>query len=279
MMTALKTSGPWAALACALAAAGAVVAEDPPALPKSYALIVSGISGDKKHYDKFWECSTSLYKALRDKCGYRDDEIVFLFEEKTKESKTVDGVSTRDGIRAAFATLAPRLRAQDRLFLFWLGHAGRHGRGVRLNLRGPDIDVQQLGELLNTLPTTNVVCVVGTPLSGYVIKHASKPGRIVVTATDALPELSETTFPYHFVRGFYDSAADANKDGFLSILELFRYANRGVEKFFKENELLRTEHALLDDIGDGRGSRDPDPGKGPEGKRAAEEGFALQTGA
>ena len=249
----------------------------PPPLPKSYALIISGVSGDKQHYDKFWDCASSLYKALRERCGYSDEEIVLLFEEKGGGASVVDDVSTRARIVAAFEDLGRRMAKEDRLFVFCVGHANRHGNEIRYNLKGPDLTLQDLAGLLDKIPNDNIFFVLSTPLSGYFIRHASKPGRIVLTATDALPQLSETAFPYLFVRGFYDETADANRDGFLSALELFNYTKEKVEEFFKEKELIPTEYPMLDDTGNGRGEREPDPEKGPAGKRAAEEGFALQA--
>jgi hypothetical protein len=252
------------------------LADDAPPLPRSYALILAGVSGDKQHHDKFWDCATSLYNALRDRCGYSDADILFLFEEKPAEGGQVDAVATLEAVRQAFADLRARLKPDDRLFVFCLGHADRGQGKVRLNLKGPDLTAEEFGGLLDTLPCRCAMVALTMPLSGHFMAHVAKPGRIVITATEAQAELSETVFPYCFVRGFYDAEADANRDGFLSLLELFRYARKGVEAFYREKDLLQTEHPLLNDTGQGRGQRDPDPEKGPNGRKAAEEGFALQ---
>ena len=118
---------------------------------------------------------------------------------------------------------------------------------------------------------------------------SAKPGRVCITATDALPELSETVFPYHFVRAFADPKADADEDGLLSVLEIFNYSKTQVKAFFDEKKLLLTEHALLDDNGDGIGHRDPSAPAAPpaqtpdakakDGQKAAEVFFELQSGA
>ncbi|HJO37771.1 MAG: hypothetical protein QGG24_06555 [Vicinamibacterales bacterium] len=56
-----------------------------------------------------------------------------------------------------------------------------------------------------------------------------------------------------------DDAADANKDGRTSLLEAFEYARREVARVYEQDGLLLTEHAMLDDNGDGEGSDEPDP--------------------
>src|SRR3990170_3451888 len=45
--------------------------------------------------------------------------------------------------------------------------------------------------------------------------------------------------------------------GTAAALEAFQYARTEVEKYYAGKNLLQTEHALLDDNGDGRGSADP----------------------
>jgi len=284
------------AIAGALVAAtigGAVVAAALPAKPpRSYALLIAGVSGDQPHYQKFWSLMGELYQCLRDRCGYSDDDIILLFEEATASARTVDGVSTKENIEKTFAALADKMQKHDRILIFVIGHANRSRNKVKVNLPGPDLTHREFAALLDKLPTNNQVVVVGTPLSGYAMRHISKPGRICITATDALPELSETVFPYHFVRAFSDRKADADQDGLLSVLEIFNYCKVQVKGFFDEKKLLQTEHALLDDDGDGIGHRDPggeEPQetkgegggtkKGSDGKRAAEVFFELQSGA
>ena len=246
--------------------------------PRAYALIVIGIAGDEPHYQKFWDLGASLYRGLHERCGYSDEEIIFLFQDNPKGHAIVDGRSTKKGIEKAVDDLAAGLKPQDKLFIFVAGHANRSEGVVKIHLPGPDLTHGQFAKLLDKLPAAGQTVVVTTPLSGYLIREISRPGRICITATDAQPELSETVFAYQFVRGFFDAKADANRDGLLSVLELFRYATAGVKKFYHQKNLIPTEHALLDDDGDGVGRRDPQE-KEREGKRAAEEYFEVGAGA
>ena len=54
-------------------------------------------------------------------------------------------------------------------------------------------------------------------------------------------------------------AADSDKDNRISVLEAFRYATRSVAGEFESKQQLRTEHAMLDDNGDGEGAQKPEP--------------------
>jgi hypothetical protein len=77
---------------------------------------------------------------------------------------------------------------------------------------------------------------------------------VVVTATRSGNEVNATRFGGYFAKAIADRAADLDKDGQTSLLEAFLFASRQVEQFFKEAGRLGTEHALLDDNGDGFGT-------------------------
>jgi hypothetical protein len=61
------------------------------------------------------------------------------------------------------------------------------------------------------------------------------------------------------VDAFTGDGADADKDQRVSLLEAFEYARREVQRFYEKDRRLLTEHAVLDDNGDGVGSSDPGP--------------------
>jgi hypothetical protein len=56
------------------------------------------------------------------------------------------------------------------------------------------------------------------------------------------------------VEALKEEAADLDKDGRISLLEAFQYARAEVERYYAELNLLATEHAQLDDDGDGEGA-------------------------
>jgi hypothetical protein len=72
-----------------------------------------------------------------------------------------------------------------------------------------------------------------------------------VTATKTGGERNEPKFGEFFVEAFGDAGADADRNGHVSVLEAFNYANNKVTKAYEQEGLLRTEHAALDDGGGG----------------------------
>ena len=71
-----------------------------------------------------------------------------------------------------------------------------------------------------------------------------------------------------------DSHADLDKDGQVSLLEAFLVASRKVAEFYKNENRLATEHALLDDNGDGLGTQ-ADWFRGLRAVKQAKENAAM----
>ena len=116
--------------------------------------------------------------------------------------------------------------------------------------------------------------------SGAFVPALSAPGRVILAAS-AAHETNETRFAEHFIAAFSNEdsggGADRNKDGRLSALEAFDFARLGVEREYDERGLLRTEHPLLDDNGDGVGSLDPAAAPGSDGVLAARRSLLFRT--
>ena len=119
----------------------------------------------------------------------------------------------------------------------------RPGRtGVRQALRGPQGAEQ--------------VFFITTSASGFFLKPMAAAGRIVITATEADQEVNETLFPLALadVLATPPEGIDRDKDGKISVFELYLAVVADVMKRYVDDENLPTEHAKLDDNGDGHGS-------------------------
>jgi hypothetical protein len=118
-----------------------------------------------------------------------------------------------------------------------------------------------------------VVLVNTTSASGDFIKDLSGPRRTIITATKSPFERNETVFGQFFVEAFVRDVADIDKDERVSMLEAFNYAAHEVRRAYESQDRLLTEHAQLDDNGDGEGSGEPDP---TTGDGALAQTFVLQ---
>jgi len=172
-----------------------------------------------------------------------------------------DGRATRESLSQAVAELGRTSSEGDVVSIILIGH-GSAGEGARFNVTGPDVSASEFAGWLRPLEGRRLTIVVATSASGEWIPALAAPGRIVVTATRTAFERNESVFHSKFAEAFDGDAADADKDGRVSILEAFNHAAREVQREYESSGRLQTEHALLDDDGNGEGSSDPNPGAG-----------------
>lgn len=155
-------------------------------------------------------------------------------------------------LRAFLAAQPPGGEAP--LWIVLLGHGTFDGERARFNLRGPDVRAQELAAWLEPFerPVAVVVCAAS---SGPFVNRLSRRGRVVVTATRSGSEVSFSWFGEHLSAAIGDLAADLDADGQVSLLEAFRFASARTAEFYAGQARLATEHALIDDNGDGLGTQ------------------------
>ncbi len=137
------------------------------------------------------------------------------------------------------------------MIIVLIGHGASATGGARFNLPGPDLTAPEFGALIGKLAACQVVFVNTASASGGFIAALSGPNRVVITATRTEGERNQARFGEYFAEAMASEEADADKDGRVSMLEAFEFAKRRVEELYKRDGQLLTEHALLDDNGDG----------------------------
>lgn len=139
------------------------------------------------------------------------------------------------------------------LWLVLLGHGTFDGKNAKFNLRGPDVDADELSEWLK--PFQRPLAVIDTSAaSAPFLPKLSLSGRVVITATKSGFEVNYARFGEYISRAIADTEADFDKDGQTSLLESYLMASRKVAEFYETEGRLATEHSLLDDNGDGLGT-------------------------
>ena len=232
---------------------------------RAFLLIVVGLAGDPEHGELFQKWGSALAEAS-ESVGIASDRLVYLSD--AKEDARVHARATREEIATALSGFAQAAAPDDVVYVVLLGHGSYDGRTARFNLPGPDMTPADFDTLLRKLPTRNVVFVNTSSSSGPFVEELSAPGRTIITATRNGAERFTTLFGGYFVEAFSTDASDADKNKRVSMLEAFQYAKNEVARAYEQEGLLATEHALLDDNGDKKGSPDPTP-TGSEGRLAA----------
>ena len=218
--------------------------------PNKFALIIDGAGGEAVYAKQFEEWTTQLSSVLSMRFGF-----------DAKQVRVVRNASA-DDVKGVFTALKSQLDANNVLFVFLIGHGSFDGKESKFNLVGPDISATEYNALLSSLPTRRVVIFNMSSASGEFIKSLTAKGRIVVTATRSGQETNATRFTGFLISALNATDADTDQDGHTSVLEAFIYANRLTADFYKRAGRLATEHALLDDNGDGVGHEKLEAGEG-----------------
>lgn len=234
---------------------------------KTFLLIVVGLAGDPEHGKTFHAWGTKLAEAS-ERLGVAPERLVYLVDQPAPDDTRVTGRATREEITAALGRFAQQATAEDVVVVTLIGHGSFDGRSAKFNLPGPDMAPGDFAALLRKLPSRQVVFVNTASASGPFVDELSGPGRIIVTATRSGAEQFATLFGGFFVDALTSEAADLDKNRRVSVLEAFQLAKSEVERAYKQEGLLQTEHPLLDDNGDKEGSPTPSV-TGPDGKIAA----------
>lgn len=246
------------ALGLALALAAPAAAEE------RFLVVVGGIGGEDYYRDLFHRWTTTMVDLALEQLGFAPENVAVLVEQPARDRRGIARESRREAVEAALADVAERSRPGDLVMVLLLGHGTARGERVLFNLPGPDLPVEALAARLTALDGRTVAVVNAASASGPFVAALSAPGRVVITATASPAEDHAAQFGGHFVGAFAGGAADADKDGRVSLLEAFAHATAAVRASYERERRLLTEHALLDDDGDGAGSREPgvDPATG-----------------
>lgn len=233
--------------------------------PRTSFLIIAGVGGEPRLSQQFMRWSRALVSTATTRFGVPDSLVILLAEDSTQAR--VNARSSRDNILAQLTRLASAARAGDRVVVILFGHGSTQGEVSRFNVPGPDITPDDFRMALAPMRDASLIFVNTTSASGDFVKSLAGANRTIITATRSGREQNETLFPQYFVAALTSDVADVDKDGRANLLEAFTYARREVERVFEQGNRIATEHALLDDDGDGVGHNDASE-KGPDGLRA-----------
>jgi hypothetical protein len=205
-------------------------------------IVVVGASGDEEYGKTFEKCAELWEQASR------EGGAKYRRVGGTNANATVADSDQLKQILAAEPT-----EGTGELWLVLIGHGTFDGKEAKFNLRGPDLSAEALADWLKPFrrPLAIIDC---SSSSAPILNKLSATNRVIVTATRSGYEQNYARFGEYVSGAIADPQADLDKDGQTSLLEAFLTASRRVNEFYSTAGRLATEHALLDDNGDGLGT-------------------------
>ena len=242
-----------------------IVVTMPNADPNRWMIVFCSLGGDEEHEERLTEAVKQVVASAEPVFGVQPEHMRVLISG-AEMAKKVAGAKQCD--RSSLSELATELmtstNSQSQLFFFVLGHSHLEGRKCQFNISGPDIDQLDYASLFASLPGKEQVHWIGLPASGYWIKPLSGANRTIIVATEPDMEITATEMPYALgavLAGTSEHSAleDIDGDGKITLMDLYLAVNIEVHQSFVTQDYLPTEHAQLDDNGDGRGTELQEP--------------------
>lgn len=227
-----------------------------PSSAATHLLVISGLGGEESYSTSFHDWSVSLIDSAV-ASGVPEANVVYLAEDPARDAERIDGEARKETIEATLRKMGESAGAKGELWIVIFGHGSARGDEATVNLPGPDLSGRELAAMIEPLPVETLAILNASSASADFVERLSGKGRAIVTATRSISERHAPVFGRFWSEGFENLRADVDKDERVSLLEAFDYARVAVARMFEEDGRMATEHPMLDDNGDKKGSLEP----------------------
>lgn len=221
-------------------------------------ILIVGAAGEAEFQEEFHRWAANWTNAAAT-AGVK--QIVIGLEPET---------SVPDRIQIEQALAEEPKESPEPLWFVLIGHGTFDSKEAKFNLRGPDLSASECSTWLQPFKRTLAIINCSSS-SGPFINHLSGTNRVIVTATRSGFEQNYSRFGRYFAEALTATDADLDKDNQVSVLEAFLFAADRVGEFYESEGRLASEHPLIDDNADGRGTP-PDWFRGVRVVKKAEDG-------
>ena len=222
-----------------------------PAEPERLVIVVRGASGTSE-YGRLFDSWCDRWRDAADRGNANFIRIGSAAPGPVAAAKPSD----RDLLKTTFNDFAETSDGLGgaELWVVLVGHGTFDGRTARFNLRGPDVTADELASWLEAVSCPIVIANCASASAPF-LKPLAGPNRVVMTATKSGAEVNFARLGEYLSQAIGDASFDLDKDGQTSLFEAYLSASRRTQEFYDSEGRLATEHALLDDNGDGQGVR------------------------
>jgi hypothetical protein len=215
-----------------------------PALLETKVCVVTGAPGEQEYDKLFGQWREEWAKSL---AGV-DVEWIGQSEAANPDAPYND----RDRLKQWIDSVETK-EMPGTYWLILMGHGTHDSKSTKFNLRGADVSAAELSQWISNSKHLWVIAICASS-SGPFVPALSGPGRTIITATKSGLESNFSRFGGYLAKCAGDLNSDLDHDHSISVLEAFVAASRQTERYYQENKWLATEHALIDDNGDGKGT-------------------------
>ncbi|MDT8427138.1 MAG: hypothetical protein RQ757_00055 [Pseudomonadales bacterium] len=220
-----------------------------------FMLVITGAAASEEIRQRFQTWAFSLQDVLVEQYAYAADNVILLMDDGRADDKqrSPTGSSRRNDIEKHLQLLYEKSSPGDQVGIFLIGHGSGSATGsaAKFNIVGPDITGTEFAGLLENFRDRDMVIINTSSASFEFTQQLAGIGRVLVSATRSRAERFDPVFAGYFIEALADRKGDRDKNNRVSVLEALIYAQQLVAGWYEEQGRLATEHAVLDDNGDG----------------------------
>ena len=220
----------------------------------TWAVIVSGISKDSEQSEMESDAVNQLVKFFKKTIKQKNTRVLLSAGSEAYKPGMIE--SRCDNILNTLSEVRKTILPNDTFIFYYIGQANIVNDQLRFNIPGPDICDKELAEAINAINVKRSLVILDCPASGHAVKYLSAANRVLI-ASAHVNQLWSTSFSKYFVPAMSDSKADYNNDNNITIVEAFRLASMQQDKYYMDNDLMKTENPLLEDDGDSVATQQP----------------------
>jgi len=219
-------------------------------------VILTGSGGELEFSLKFFEWGERLEKIVSQSSKSDQTNVHWLREkiELDGENEIINAINA-ESIEETIKDAIGALEESDSLFVYLIGHGSYFKSIPKFHIPGPDITAEQMLEWFEPVEDNRIIIVNTTSSSAPFINTLSGKNRMVCTATKSASEFNAPEFTEYFLVAMEDGSADLNRDDRISFLEACQQAAELTKTWYENAGTISTEHSLIDDNGDGQGTR------------------------
>ena len=225
-----------------------------PEAPPIHVVLIGGINKDPEEIRLKDKNVMQLSRYFRGTLGVPAQDLFVLTQDNSFVSDRT-GKSDAATITSVLTGLAQKETGSTTI-VYYTGQANLVGDQLRFNIPGPDMTHEEFAGLIKAFGDAPMCIILDCPGAGLAAKALAGPNRILVFAARS-DQPTSTRFSDFFIPALEDTASDLDGDGRVSLIEAFQISVQQIDAVFRDQGLLKSETALLDDDGDGVPSQHP----------------------
>lgn len=220
-----------------------------------YAAVICGSGGTAEFIDKFNDWGNRLHAVLINDLSFDYGKVQFFSADVDQATSIKADYCSLNAVKNYFSSLQEIVTSNDDLYLFFIGHGSYTAQDIMFHLPGDDISATELNIWLDEIPAKHMVIVNGSSSSAGFINFLSRDNRIICTSTKNVSEINAPEYFEFLIQSLKDGSADVNRDERITVFELANQTAQLTQAWYDQNEYIASEHSLIDDNGDGLGTR------------------------